>query len=466
MTTNKCYLDEYEDYDGGFVSFCDGKRRISGKGKIKTGSFDFHDVYFCKELKYNMFSVSQICDKKNNVLFTNIECLVLSSNFKLLDESQVLLRALRKDNIYSVDLKSVVPTGGLTCLIAKATVDESNTWHMRLGRINFKTMNKLVKGNLVKGLPSKIFENDHSCVAYQKGKQHKASYKTKLVNSISKPLHMLHMDLFGPTNVKSLMKKSYCLVVTDDFSRFSWVFFLATKDETSGILKTFITKIENQLDHKVKVIRSDNRTEFKNSIMNQFCEMKGIKREFSVARTPQQNGVAERKNRTLIEAARTMLVDSKLPTTFWAEAVNTAFYVLNRVLVIKLHNKIPYELIRRRPPLIDFMKPFGCPVSILNTKDHLGKFDGKDNEGFFVGYSVVSKAMRVFNKRTRIVKETLNIRFLKNTPNVKGNGPDWLFNVDSLSISMNYVPVAAGNKTNGIVGTKDNIVAGQAQKEK
>ncbi|GJU90061.1 putative ribonuclease H-like domain-containing protein [Tanacetum coccineum] len=285
-------------------------------------------------------------------------------------------------------------------------------------------MNKLVRGNLVRGVPSKVFENDQSCVACQKGKQHKASYKAKLVNSISKPLHMLHMDLFGPTNIKSLMKKSYCLVVTDDFSRFSWVFFLATKDETSGILKTFITGIENQLDCKVKVIRCDNGIEFKNSVMNQFCDMKGIKREFSVVRTPHQNGVAERKNRTLIEVARTMLVDSKLPTTFWAEAINTACYVLNRALAIKPHNKIPYELIRGRPPLIDFMKHFGCPVTILNTKDHLGKFDGKSNEGFFVGYFVTSKAMRVFNKRTRIVVETLNIRFLENAPNVKGNRPD------------------------------------------
>ncbi|GJX03931.1 ribonuclease H-like domain-containing protein [Tanacetum coccineum] len=185
---------------------------------------------------------------------------------------------------------------------------------------------------------------------------------------------------------------------------------------------------------------------------------KGIKREFSVAKTPQQNGVTERKNRILIEAARTMLVDSKLPTTFWAEAVNTACYVLNRVLIIKPHNKTPYELIHGRPSLIEFMKPFGCPVTILNTRDHLGKFDGKANEGFFVRYFVVSKAMRVFNKRTRIVEETLNIRILENVPNVKGNGPDCLFDVDSLTISMNYVPVVAGNQTNGIAGTKDNIV--------
>ncbi|GJY75852.1 ribonuclease H-like domain-containing protein [Tanacetum coccineum] len=151
MTKNKCYLTEYEDYDGGFVSFGDGKGRSSRKGKIKTGTLDFDNVNFCKELKYNLFSVSQICDKKNNVLFTNTECLVLSSDFKLLDESQVLLRVPRKDNIYSVDLKSVVPTKDLTCLFATATIDESNLWHRRLGHINFKNMNKLVKGNLVRG---------------------------------------------------------------------------------------------------------------------------------------------------------------------------------------------------------------------------------------------------------------------------------------------------------------------------
>nr|GEW81645.1 putative ribonuclease H-like domain-containing protein [Tanacetum cinerariifolium] len=139
---------DYKDYDGGFVSFGDGKGIILGKDKIKTGILDFDDVYFCKELKYNLFSVSQMCDKKNNVLFTDTECLVLSSNFKLLDESQVLLRVPRKDNIYSVDLKSVIPTGGLTCLFAKAIIDESNLWHKRLGHINYKTMNKLVRGNL------------------------------------------------------------------------------------------------------------------------------------------------------------------------------------------------------------------------------------------------------------------------------------------------------------------------------
>ncbi|GJS36741.1 putative ribonuclease H-like domain-containing protein [Tanacetum coccineum] len=347
MIGNKSCLLDYEEIDGGFVAFGGDLKggRITGKGKIST-------------------------------------------DFKLSNESHVFLKVPRKDNMYSVDLNNVVPQGGLTFLFAKATPDESNLWHRRLGHVNFKRINKLVKGNLVRGLPLKLFEINQTCVACQKGKQHRASF------------------------------------VTDDYSRFSWVFFLATKDETSEILKTFITGIENLIDLKVKVIRCVNGTEFKNRVMNQFCEMKGIKREFSVARTPQQNGVTERKNRTLIEAVRTMLVDSKLLTTFWGETVNTACYVQNKVLVIKPHNKTPYELFLGRKHALSFMRPFGCLVTIFNTIDHLGKFDGNVDEEFFVGYSTNSKAFRVFNSRTRIVKENLNVKFSEDIPNITGSRPN------------------------------------------
>ncbi|GJU35066.1 putative ribonuclease H-like domain-containing protein [Tanacetum coccineum] len=302
MTGNMSYLTDFEEIDGGYVAFGGNPKggKITGKGIIKTGNLDFKNVYFVRELKFNLFSVLQICDKKNSVLFNDTECIVLSPNFKLTDESHVLLKVPRKNNMYSVDLKNIIPKGDLTCLFGKATSDESKLWHKRLGHINFKTMNKLVKGNLVRGLPSKLFEIHQTCVACQKGKQHRASCKSKIVSLISQPLHMLHMDLFGPTFVKSLMKKMYCLVVTNDYSKFSWVFFLATMDETSGILKSFISGVENLIDKRVKVIRCDNGTKFKNKKMNQFCKRKHIKREFSVARTPQQNGVAERKNRTLI----------------------------------------------------------------------------------------------------------------------------------------------------------------------
>ncbi|GJT18622.1 putative ribonuclease H-like domain-containing protein [Tanacetum coccineum] len=317
MTGNKSYLTDYEEIDRGFVAFGGNSKggKIIRKGKIRTGKLDFEDVYFVKELKFNLFSVSQMCDKKNNVLFIDTECVVLSPDFKLTDESHVLLKIPKKDNMYSVDLKNVVPQGGLTCLFAKATPDESNLWYRRLGH-----------------------------------------------------------------------------------------------DSTI-------------------------------------------------------NGVAERKNRTLIEAARTMLADSKLPTPFWAEAVNTACYVQNRVLVIKPHNKTPYELFPGRKHALSFMKPFGCPVTILNTIDHLGKFDGKADERLFVGYSTNSKAFRVFNSRTRIVEENLHVQFSENTSNIARSGPNWLFDIDALTNSMIYKPIVAENHSNGNASTKACDDAGKARIE-
>ncbi|GJZ98993.1 putative ribonuclease H-like domain-containing protein [Tanacetum coccineum] len=418
MTGNKAYLAEYQDFNGGPVAFGGSKGYITGKGKIKTGKLDFEDVCFVKELQhFNLFSVSQMCDKKNKVLFTDSEYLVLSPEFKLPDENQVLLRIPRQNNMYSFNLENIVPSGGLACLIAKATIDESNKWHRRLGHVNFKNLNKLVKGNLVRGLPSKIFQNDHTCVACQKGKQHKASCKAKSVSSISQPLQLLHMDLFGPTSVRSLNHKTYCLVITDDFSRFSWVFFLRTKDETSGILKDFIRQIENQLNQKVKTIICDNGTEFKNK---DFVELYSF-----------------------------------LPNTFWAEAVSTTCYVLNRVLVTKPQNKTPYELITGKIPIISYIRPSGFHVTILNTIDHLGKFDGKYDEGFLVGYSLNSKAFRVYNLETKRVKENLHITFLENKPNVARKGPNWLFDLDYLTDSMNYHSVRSDNKANKHAGPKE-----------
>nr|GEW08637.1 hypothetical protein [Tanacetum cinerariifolium] len=239
MTGNISYLSDYEPFDGGYVSFGQGGCKITGKRTIKT-----------------------------------------RRDFKLIDDTNVLLRTPRQHNMYSIDLNNIVPHKDLTCLVAKASADECMLWHRRLGQLNIKTMNRLVRHNLVRGLPSKCFENDHTCVACLKGKQHKASCKTKLVNLVTKPIHTLHMDLFGPTstfflktkdetsgilrnfiteieNLKELRVKIirlnhkwYCLVVTDDFSRFTWTFFLRTKDENSGTLRNFITEIENLKDLK------------------------------------------------------------------------------------------------------------------------------------------------------------------------------------------------------------------------
>nr|GEZ63505.1 ribonuclease H-like domain-containing protein [Tanacetum cinerariifolium] len=267
MIGNMSYLSDFEELNGGYVAFGGNPKggKITSKGKIKSEKLDFDDVYFVKELKFNLFSVSQMCDKKNSVLFTDTECLVLSSDFKLSDASQVLLRVPRENNMYNVNLKNIIPSGDLTCLFAKATLDESNLCHRRLGHVNFKTINKLVKGNLVRGLPSMVFTNDNSCVACKKGKQYRAS----------------------------------------------------------------------------------------------------------------------------------------------------------------------------------------C------------KFQGKVDDGFLVGYSVCSKAFRVFNSRTRIVQETFHVNFIENKPNVAGAGPAWLFDIDSLTQTMNYHPVLAENQTNSNAGFQDTEKAGE-----
>ena len=440
MSGNQEKLHDFVAFNGGTVTFGGGVGRITGKGTIRTPKVDFENVLYVKELgNFNLFSVSQICDKKLPILFTDNECLILSKEFVMPAEHMILLKVPRNHNLYTFDLNNVRPEGDLACLVAKASLDESTKWHKRMAHVNFKTINKLSKQGLVIGLPSKTFTNEHNCVACNKGKQHRTSHKAiTAVSTISEPLQLLHMDLFGPTTIRSIDHKYYCLVVTDDYSRFSWVFFLSTKDQTYPVLKSFIVLVENQLNKKVKSIRCDNGTEFKNADLIALCESKGIKREYSVARTPQQNGVAERKNRTLIEAARTMLADSKLPTMFWTEAVSTACYVLNRVSITQPHNKTPYELVTGKLPVISYFKPFGCHVTILNTSDHLGKFEGKADEGFVIGYSSHSKAYRVYNVTAKKIQETLNLRFLEDRPNIQGQGYAWYFDLDYLTDHLGY----------------------------
>nr|GEW41609.1 retrovirus-related Pol polyprotein from transposon TNT 1-94 [Tanacetum cinerariifolium] len=304
MTGNKARLADYQEFKGGSVAFRGSNGRITGKGKIKTGMFDFKDVYYMEELKhYNLFSVSQL-----------------------------------KGLGYASTRKA--------CFVCE------------------------FKGGSV---------------------------------------------AFGGSNGRIIGKGK----------------IKTSRDETTPILKDFIRQAENQFNHKVKTIRSDNGTEIKNNDLIEFCGLKGIKRKYSNARTPQQNGVAERKNRTLIEAARTM------------------------VLVTKPQNKTPYELLISKQPIISYLRPFGCHVTILNTIDQLGKFEGKSNSGFLVGYSLNSKAFRVYNLKTNRVEENLHVNFLENKPNVAGKGHAWIFDLDYLTNFMNYEYVSVENQVNKSASPKE-----------
>ncbi|KAI3810709.1 hypothetical protein L1987_20331 [Smallanthus sonchifolius] len=319
-------------------------------------------------------------------------------------------KAPRRNDTYVLDMSVATTTDSIpTCLLSTASESDSILRHRKLAHINYRKMNYIVRNDLVLGLPKMKFSVTDDCIPCKKGKQRKKSHKSKSTNSIVTPLELQHMDLFGPISIRSIGGKSYCLVVTDDYSRFSWVKFLSSKAETTELVQYLILGLENLFNLKVRRIRSDNGSEFKNSKMGLFCLKKGIHHEFSVLYVPQQNGVAERKNRTLVETARTMLADSKLPVTFWAEAVNIACHVLNRVLTIKRHNKTCYELLNNRKPNLEYLLPFGNPCTLLKVRDVPTKFSAKAIEGIFLGYVANSTTKRVYNKETRQVEEWFHI---------------------------------------------------------
>ena len=429
MTGDISQLTDLTHHNGGYVSFAGGEKgKITQMGTISNGVLSFNKVNYVPELQHSLLSVSQICDKDFSAHFTKKECLILKPGV-VIPEEWVLVRSERRNDAYIIDMNHNIPEN-VTCLYSKINERTAMLWHRRLGHANAKNLNRIAKNELVRGLPVKDFITFEKCVACAQGKQHRQPHRTKLINTIDSLLQLLHMDLFGPVNVLSINRNSYCLVIIDDYSRFTWVFFLSAKSETPELIKRFITLIENQLNAKVKSIRSDNGTEFKNAVMDRFCAEKGILHQFSSVRTPQQNGVAERRNRTLIDAARTFLCDSKLPVIFWAEAINTACYVQNRVLLNKKQMKTPYEAVYNHKPTVAHFRTFGCPCTLLHL-EATPKFNSKADDCYFVGYAGRT-AYRVYNKSTRQIVESFDVRWLEENESDARVGPDWLFDYAEL----------------------------------
>ncbi|KAF5760609.1 putative RNA-directed DNA polymerase [Helianthus annuus] len=433
MTGDLRLLYDVRNIRGGYVAFAGDKGGyITGEGSISNGIVCFDKINYVKQIDHNLLSVSQICDKKFSVIFDDAGCYVLKPRFKIPQE-WILLSAPRVNDLYILDMSQAITTSAqVTCFVSKATEKESISWHRRMGHIHLRKMNHLVKNNLVNGVPVRSFHLQDICVSCQKGKQTKKSHPLKKINTVSMPLERLHMDLFGPMKHKTTFGDAYCLVVTDDYSRFSWVSFMAHKSETPGILKDLLTMLENLYTLKVKRIRSDNGTEFKNQVMDEFCTSKGILHEYSSRYTPQQNGVAERKNRTIIETARTMLVESELPIQFWGEAVSAACYTLNRVLTVKRHGKTCFELLQRRKPDLSYLEPFGAPCTMIEPD---GKFGARAIEGFFLGYATPN--FRVWNLATKKIELWSEVRVQRYTSPVRAPGDPWMFDYDGLFDSFN-----------------------------
>ncbi|KAJ9556613.1 hypothetical protein OSB04_011227 [Centaurea solstitialis] len=355
MTGSKSVLSNYREERGPAVTFGgNGKGQTRGYGTLTNGVTTFKRVAYVEGLMHNLLSISQLCDKNHKVSFSKKKCKVKNRR------KEVILTGVRQTDIYIINMNTSADN---FCFVSRASTDTNWLWHKRLSHLNFKTLNQLCINNLVVGLPDFRYTKVSLCSPCEKGKQTRASFKSKQISSISSPLQLLHMDLFGPVNVQSIAGKKYTLVIVDEYSRYTWVFFLRSKSDAPEEIILFVRKME----------RLNNLT------------------NFSSVRTPQQNGVAERRNRTLIEAARSMLSEANLATQFWDEAVNTACYTQNRSLIVKRFRRTPYELFHNRKPSIEHLPIFGCVCYILNNKDNLGKFDSKSDDGIFLGYSSISK---------------------------------------------------------------------------
>ncbi|GJU46004.1 retrovirus-related pol polyprotein from transposon TNT 1-94 [Tanacetum coccineum] len=354
MTGNLQLLRNFVEKFMGIVCFRnDHFTVITGYEDYVQGNLTICHVYYVEGLGHNLFSVGQFCDGYLEVSFRSNTCYV--RNLESID----LLTGSRDSNLYTISISEMAASSSV-CLMSRATSTKYWLWHRRLSRLNFGTINQLTSNDLVDGILK--------------------------FNTESK-LELLHMDLCRPMRVASINGKKYILVIVDDYSRYTWVYFLLIKDEALDMIIDFINQVQRNLKAQILTIRTDNGTEFKNEKLRAFYAKLGIVHKTLIARTPQQNGVVERRNQTLVEAARTMLIFSKTLEFLWAKAIATFCFTQNRSIVHTRYNKTPYELIRERKPNIQYFHVFGSLCYRTNDRDDLEKMKLKADIGIFVGYS-------------------------------------------------------------------------------
>ncbi|GJV79764.1 retrovirus-related pol polyprotein from transposon TNT 1-94 [Tanacetum coccineum] len=348
---------------------------ILGYRDLVQGNITIKRVYYVEGLNHNIFLVGQFCDADLEVAFRKSTCFVRDL------QGNDLLTGNRETDLYTISLQEITSSTPI-CLMAKASPTQAWLWHRRLSHLNFDYINLLSKKDVSKTVPS------------SKGR-----------------LNLLHMDLCGPMRVASINGKKYILVIVDDYSRYTWTLFLRSKDETLEVLKDFLTMIQRNLQSLVISVRTDRGTEFLNKTLNAFFNQEGIEHQTSTPRIPEQNGIVKRRNHTLVEAARTMLSASKLPLFFWAKAISTACYTQNRSIIILTHEKTTYHIINDRKPSIKHLYIFGCTCYQTRDGENLDKMKEKGDPCILVGYSTQSKGYCVYNKRTRLIVESIHLRF-------------------------------------------------------
>lgn len=349
----------------------------------------FKNVSYIKGLQHNLISISQLCDDEYNVHFNRKEG-------KVIDQMNVtLLTGNRQNDTYFLDM-FIADNSLIHWFLSHAQSNLNWLWHKRISSLNFKNISKMSGNQLMRGIPKMKFFKDKLYSTYEKGKPTKSSFNHKSCSSINNPFHLHHMNLFGPIPFKSWPRKKFTLLTMDEFSRFTWVIFLRKKSHAANEIISLIKKWEVIYDQKVRKLWSDHGIKFINSTLEDFFMTTGISQKFSVVITHQKSRVAERWNRNLIKYGQTMVVEDGLPLSFWV-AVNTICYTQNRYVIMKHYGKTSYELLKGRKPNISYVQVFECVYYIPNQRDQRSKFEAKDDEGLFLGYSIVTKSFRVFN---------------------------------------------------------------------
>ena len=383
---------------------------VMGKGTIKVNeNFTLKDVALVSKLKYNLLSVSQLCDVDLEVRFKKDGSKVLDSS-----ESQVF-GISRVGRVYFADFDH--SSGHSRCLVASSSSDLF-FWHRRLGHIGFDHLTRLSGMDLVRGLPKLKASKDLVCSPCRHGKMTASSHPPVTWVMTDGPGQLLHMDTVGPARVQSVGGKWYVLVIVDDYSRYSWVFFLESKDETFGFFRDLTRRLAIEFPGALRAIRSDNGKEFKNASFESFCQSSGIEHQFSSPYVPQQNGVVERKNRTLVEMARTMLDEYSTPRRFWTEAISAACFISNRVFLRTSLHKTPYELRFGRRPSVSHFRVFGCKCFVLKP-GNLDKFESRSSDAMFLGYADHSRAYKVLVLETNKIVETCEVTFDEASPGAR-----------------------------------------------
>ncbi|GKE66349.1 retrovirus-related pol polyprotein from transposon TNT 1-94 [Tanacetum coccineum] len=361
---------------------------IIGYGDYHIGNVTISRVYYVEGLGHSLFSVGQFCDSDLEVAFRKHTCFVRDL------EGVDLLTGSRGTNLYTLSLEYMMKSSPI-CLLSKASKTKSWLLHRRLSHLNFGTINDLAKQDFVRGLSKLKYAKDYLCHACSLGKSKKHTHRPKSKDSIQDKLYLLHMDLCGPMRIESINGKKYILVIVDDYSRFTWVKFLRSKDETPELIIKFLKQVQVRLNRIIRNIRTDNGIEFVNQTLKTYYEDVGISHQILVARTSQQNDVVKRRYQTLVEPARTMLIFSKAP------------------LYLK--------------PDLKYFHIFGALCYRTNDSEDLGKLKPKADIGIFFGYSPAKKAYRIYNKRTRLIMKTIHIEFDELTvlaPEKFGSGPE------------------------------------------